>query len=170
MKYIFLILIMFLKITFVNAHQDTTIVKVKKEWGNFGIGASSVKIIKNTVGGINFGINYYRSVGNNFYQIGFDETFSVFGGNRIIGNINTGIGKRIFNKYFLGAGFIGPNFVFGKIRDDNKHFFTIGIASNIQIIFKPIKDFGIGTELFANLNFKVSTIGFRLILHISNAK
>lgn len=168
---IILLLVLTLQINCIGAIQDST--KFKKDWGNIGFGISSNKYLTQGMNDFNFGINYNRLIGKFCYQIGFNG--NIFDQTPYLNCINLNVGYRLFDRFYLLCGSIGPGLMWGhKLPGTNEtegdSFSTIGLSSNIQLIVKPLKDFGIGIELFSNINNINNNVGFRVAIHLSSGK
>lgn len=137
-------------------------------WVECGMGLSNI-YSNGKKPGISVGASYSHYLPKFCYQIGFDGGGSILSG-PTLSNIHFDFGKRLFNRYYLVGGFIGPAYMFGSTSEESNNFIfhTIGINTNIQLIFKPFFWFGLGTELFANICNKESTVGFRLVVHFTN--
>ncbi|MBI2269830.1 MAG: hypothetical protein HYU69_05665 [Bacteroidetes bacterium] len=169
---IILLLALTLQINCIGAVQDST--KFKKDWGNIGFGIASNKHLTQGMNDFNLGINYNRLIGKLCYQIGFNG--NIFAQTLYLNCINLNVGYRLFDRFYLLSGFIGPGFMWGnkKITSNSgiewPSYSSIGLSSNIQVIVKPLKDLGIGTEFFFNINHVQSNIGLRIVIHLSNGK
>lgn len=166
-----LLLALTLQIKCIAAVQDST--KFKKDWGNIGLGVSSNSYLTQGANDFNLGINYNRLLGKFCYQIGFNG--NAFSQAPYLNCINLNIGYRLFDRYYLVSGFVGPGFMWGHKRPDPNEteghsYSAIGLSSNIQLIIKPLKDLGIGIELFSNINNTNSNVGFRIVFHMSSGK
>jgi hypothetical protein len=163
--FIFLFLLTFFSKSSFSQIEDSTTMSLG--WVDIGVGLSNI-YSKPAQQGINLGLSYNHYLDKFCYQIGFDGNSNI--GSPTLDNINLDIGKRIFNRYYLISCFIGPAYMYGNTsaNSENFTFHTIGINSNIQLIFKPFFWFGLGTELFADVCNKESAIGFRLVAHFTN--
>jgi hypothetical protein len=166
-KKLTLIIIMVL-ISIASVKAQDSLKYVKREWANGGIGISYPRVFNGLIG-INLGLDYNHTLINNwYYQIGFNSSGSFLPADSSVNSLNFGIAKAMIDRYYLGAIFLGPAFMWGK--NANKTYTTVGIVANIQLLVKPLKDFGIGIELFSMLNPQVSSTGVRAVLHLSNGK
>ena len=161
--FLYFILFIMILTPFSSIAQDS--VKTFKWWYNSGRGVGTK--------GFHVGANYNFSIRKQYYQVGYNlGEYNLFGNTLHL--LNFGIGKRIIKRYFLLAGFIGPAYVWATENYFNNRsifmYSTIGLVSNLQLIFKPIKFLGVGIELYGNANFKQSTGGIRISFHISNNK
>ena len=160
-----------------------------KYWFNVGLGGQFVLHTS-------FSVNYNWSLNNYFAQVGYNSNGEVVGAfakifdpkpdyeeGYLIQAINFGMGTRNVKRYFSLASFIGPAFIWGEMPKTEerveggyeiyrtyKDFHSIGLVAQSQFIFKPIREFGVGIELYGNLN-KIRNIAcVRVIFHFNNAK
>ncbi len=124
---------------------------------------------------VNFDYNF--SVNNNFYKIGYlINGISLWNGGLTSNNhraINISIGKRLQTEWFQVAFFAGPSYVFGKKQisvDNDEKFNTIGLETDVQLLFKPANEVGIGIGLYGNLNFEKSFVGININITLGNGK
>jgi hypothetical protein len=142
----------------------------RHEWANLGLGTSSDKIF-NSIQGFNFGVNYNWMPGRITYQAGFNSTSKLNSGDALA-VLNAGVGKSLMNKTYLISLVAGPGLMWGKDFDEeiNKEnrFLTAGLSVNAQIIFKLIKNLGMGLELYTNLNPVQNASGIRISIQLNN--
>ena len=123
--------------------------------------------------------NYSFSIGNNFYKVGFlskgdSFPFEGFGSDNIlIRAIDISIGRRLQTEWFQASLFVGTSYVFGKkllINDSIEKFNTVGLETDIQLLFRPANEVGIGIGLYGNLNFIKNYAGININLTLGNGK
>ncbi len=76
-------------------------------------------------------------------------------------------GRRLTHSYFSTTVSGGPSLISGKEFSNNfskEPFTTIGLTTKVQSLLVTLPDFGIGTEVLANLNPKANIVGLRLII------
>lgn len=122
-------------------------------------------------------LNYTFSLGDNFFKVNSFGRGSILGGPGENGfrynSVDVSIGKRFQSEWFQATIFSGPAFVFGEQRQEhgnNNHFNTVGIQSDLQLLFRLANEVGIGIGLYSNLNFKSSFWGFNINITIGNGK
>jgi hypothetical protein len=150
------------------AKNDSTSSRGRKEWADIGLGSSSTDYFKTVPNDANFAFNYNRSFGKAYYQVGING--NVLTTTPYLSTVNVGIGNRLCSRYYLLSGFIGPAFMWGNKTETGTYFSTIGLSTTVQCILKPLRDLGIGIELYSNLNLIQSNAGLRVVLSISNGK
>lgn len=123
--------------------------------------------------------NYNFSLDNNFYKVGYltkgySFPFGGFGsGNILIRSIDISIGRRLQFEWFQASLFAGPSYVFGKkllITDSIEKFNTVGLETEIQLLFRPSNEVGIGIGLYGNINFIKNYVGININLTLGNGK
>jgi len=124
---------------------------------------------------VNFDYNF--SVNNNFYKIGYlINGISLWNGGLTSINhrvINISIGKRLQTEWFQLAFFAGPSYVFGKKQisvNNTAKFNTIGLETDLQLLFRPANEIGIGIGLYGNINFEKSFVGININITLGNGK
>lgn len=122
-------------------------------------------------------LNYSFSLGNNFYKAGYFHRTSIFGGvgrdGYLFNTIDISIGKRYQSEWFTASVFTGPSYVFGKKRAaffEHEKFYTAGLQSEIQLLFRPADEIGFGIGLYSNLNFERSIWGMNITITMGNGK
>jgi len=142
----------------------------RREWANLGLGTSTDKVFK-SIEGINISIDYHWMPKKITYQAGFNSTRKLNYGSSL-NVLNAGIGKSVMNKTFLLCFIAGPGLMFGRnIHEENleeEKFMTVGLTSKFEMIFKVIKNFGIGLELYTNVNSVQNTTGALIAIHLNN--
>ncbi len=137
-----------------------------------------------TVGGlinknVSLNFNYIFSSHNNFYKVGyfirggFSQNPSIGDDGYLYNSFDISIGKRLQTEWFQVAFFAGPSYVFGKkqISEDNdEKFNTIGLETDVQLLFRLANEVGIGIGLYGNLNFEKSFVGININITIGNGK
>ena len=128
---------------------------------------------------ITFNLNYSFSLGNNFYKVGYQTKgdgliWGGFGKNKyLFRSLDFSIGRRLQSKWFQASLFIGPSYVFGKkllMTNTVEDFSTIGLETDMQVLFRPANEVGIGIGLFGNLNFIKNSAGININLTLGNGK
>ncbi len=165
------ITIILLTLTFCSFSQDS--LKVKRDWSDFGFGTVSKGFFKSSAEAVNFTLNYNKQIGNAYYQAGINADLLTV--DPYLSAIYVGIGKRLYNRFYLLSGFISPAIMWGNKEENGDEFksapfTTVGLSVSVQCIFKPLKDLGLGFELYSNLNFVQSTSGVVLVINLSNGK
>jgi len=88
-------------------------------------------------------------------------------------SIDFSIGKRIQYEWFKASLFAGPAFVFGKrsvSHFDYEKFYTAGLEADVQLLFRPANEVGIGVSLFGNLNIIKNYSGVNFCITLGNGK
>ncbi len=151
----------------------------KVEWINLSTGAS-YPVYSRWGNGNNFSLNYQFGE-RIFYQAGLDMTQGLTGGtNYIVNTFHFSAGICDTSRHFLAAAFVGPSLNFGKARiPDVPGLITlwgqtnsIGLVLNGQIFFRipSAKEFGFGTEIYANFNNAINYYGIRFSLLFGNGQ
>ena len=67
---------------------------------------------------------------------------------------------------------VGPSIAHGKktYSETENFFWTAGLFTNSQFLFTPVKEIGIGIDMYANMNPKLSTFGSALVIVIEGHK
>lgn len=133
-----------------------------KGWFAFGFGPA-------------IGHNFSGAVTANFgreqvVQLALYATGDILGGGQSAMNVSIGR-SRVSRVYRLGA-FAGPALIVGEqeVRDERGRyrgldsFRTVGIVASGQLIFTPVKEIGVGLDLFTILNLQMSTAGLSIML------
>lgn len=161
-----------------NIYSQDSIPKVKKYWLDSGFGITN-RINNENYVAINFSLNYiqHKSV-YKLRLLGVSEfnLFSQSEGTLTIGGLT---GKHFSNKFFQISFLGGLGITFNRELTDNITGYTgsgwfssaiyetktstlISVPLEIEFIFKPIKFYGIGFSLFADLNSKQPSFGILL--------
>ncbi len=127
---------------------------------------------------VSFNLNYTFSPRDNFYKIGYfvrgGYFFPGIGADGYLYNsIDFSIGKRFQSEWFTAVFFAGPSYLFGEklISNNNKvNFNTIGLQTDVQLLFRPANEFGIGIGLYGNLNFEKNFAGININFTVGNGK
>ncbi len=114
-------------------------------WLAFGVGAASDDDVSVVLTG-NFGRE-------RFVQIGFHGSGSLLG-RREVSAYHVGAGISDVGRWHRTAIAIGPALVTGErlVGGEWDRFFTGGIVMSAQVIGTPIKEFGLGLDLFGHVN------------------
>ena len=126
-------------------------------------------------------LNYSFSLGNNFYKVGYfqrggfslSDTPTVGRDGYLYNTIDISIGKRFQSEWFQASVFAGPSYIYGKkrISQGNKEDYnTIGLGSDIQLLFRLADEVGVGVGLYGNLNFAKSYAGMNINITLGNGK
>ena len=142
-----------------------------KYWMTFGGGYIGENISGN--------LSYSFSLENNFYKVGWliQDEFHLFGGGSIItadfNSIDISVGKRFQSEWWQTTFFAGPSYVFGekKVSNSNKEKYnTVGLQTDIQLLFRLADEIGIGVGLWGNANFEKSRVGININITMGNGK
>lgn len=137
-----------------------------------------------TVGGwinkdVSLNLNYNFSLVNNFYKVGyfirggFSQNPSVGEDGYLFNSIDISIGKRLQSEWFQASVFGGPSYVFGQKRvssNDTEKYHTVGLETDIQLLFRVANEIGIGIGFYGNLNFTKNYGGININLTLGNGK
>lgn len=174
-KYLFALLILF---SFSSIYAQDSIPKVKKYWIDTGIGITS-KIDDQNYIAFNISLNYVQD--KSIYKLrllGITE-FNLFGQSESLVTFGALLGKHYTSKFFqisllggLGVTFneeLTTNVIgntgsswFSSSIYETKSSTLISIPLEIEFIFKPIKFYGIGVSLFADINSRKPYFGILL--------
>ena len=141
------------------------------QWANFGFGMSPENDI-NDIEGMNLGVNYNWMKSGITYQAGLSGTSKIISGaSQYV--LNAGIGKSYVSRHLLIGFIAGPGLMWGKTDEVNNdleetRFVKPGLAINAGIIFRPVKNFGIGCEFNSQWNTEQITSGLRFVIHLNN--
>jgi hypothetical protein len=143
------------------------------QWANIGFGISSGKI-KNSIDGYNIGVNYHWLHKRITYQAGLSGSSTLFPGASLYA-LNAGIGKTLVTKPVLLSLVAGPGITWGQYQDtDNNnisdHYVMPGIAITAEVIVRPVKNFGVGCEIYTNFTSEINSSGIRFVLHLNTSK
>lgn len=164
--------------SFVNIYSQENNNQIKKYWLGSGLGVTS-KINNEMYVAMNLSMNYVQN--STHYKLSFlgASEFEIFGqseGTLTVGGL---IGKHYSSKFtqisFLGGlginfseeltsnkiGTTGSGWFSSNIYETNKNT-SISIPLEIEFIFKPIKFYGIGVSLFADINSNKPFVGLLL--------
>ncbi len=137
-------------------------------WISLGVGTGADWDLASSVN-----LNYGRET---FFQCALHrlENFSIGNNPNHIHSVSVGIGHATVSPFSRLAFSAGLSFLFGKRYDDilekNTEFKTVGLLLNTQIAFTPIREAGIGLDMFINLNKEQKTGGVTLTLFIEGNK
>ncbi len=137
-----------------------------------------------TIGGwidrdVNLNFNYSFSLGPDFYKVGyfirggFSQNPIPSTNGYLYHSVDISIGKRLQSKWFQASLFAGPSYIFGEKRvaaNNNEKYNTIGLETDLQLLFRLADEVGIGLGLFGNLNFEKNFTGFDINLTLGNGK
>lgn len=126
-------------------------------------------------------ISYSFSLGDNFYKVGYllhnvSKHSWISSGNSENADINAisiSVGKRFQSEWWETTFFVGPAYVFGENdfpNVNNEKYDTIGLQTEMQILFRYANEFGIGVGLWGNLNLNNSYVGVNINLTLGNGK
>ncbi|MBD3223926.1 MAG: hypothetical protein GF313_04305 [Caldithrix sp.] len=139
-----------------------------KGWMAFGLGTAVNWDFSYSVN-----LNYGREL---FFQGAFHRVENIsFGSDpNHINAISLGIGSSKVSRFGRLAFSPGLSFVFGKNYNDrldkNSKFTSIGLLLNTQATFTPIKEVGMGLDMFMNLNKEEKFAGVVLTVFIEGNK
>lgn len=173
-----LLLTFLITLNLLNSYCQDSIPKNKKYWLDSGFGVTN-KIDDEIYAALNLSLNYIQN--KSVYKLrllGISE-FNIFGQSESAVSIGALTGKHFSNKFFqisflggLGITFnheltdnvigrTGSGFLSSSIYETQKNT-LISFPLEIEFIFKPIKFYGIGVSLFADINSKKSSFGIML--------
>jgi len=124
-------------------------------------------------------LNYSFSYHGFFYKVGYltkgeSFPFGGFNGNNLhIRSIDISVGKRLQSEWFQTSLFAGPSYVFGEkllITDSIEKFNTVGLETDVQLLFRLADEVGVGIGLYGNLNFVKNYVGININLTLGNGK
>lgn len=140
-----------------------------KYWLTLGVGAINTTVSVNG--------NYTFSLGDYFYKAGYMYRAGFFGGfgddGYTFNTIDVSIGKRFQSEWFQLNAFTGPSFVLGKKRAaviNYEKYYTAGLQTEVQLLFRPANEIGFGIGLFNNLNFEKTYTGINLTITLGNGR
>lgn len=153
--------------------QETTINKTDRGWFTIGVGTGTRHNIS-TVINANFGRKhvfqwtYYRSQNvdlDRLITLGKPDNLNSFAVSYCFSAVSR------YKRLAISA---GPSFVFGKITEDNfevrDDFRVIGLLLNLQTIFSPIKEIGVGLDFYYNFNPVIHFGGVALTFVVEDYK
>jgi hypothetical protein len=125
--------------------------------------------------GITFDADYSFSIGDNFYKVGYLSKGSFWSdspseeGQHFFRSINISIGKRFLTEWFQASLFCGPSYVYGNSYN-NDSFNAIGLATQVQLLFRLADEIGIGVGMQGNLNFVKNFGAIYVNISLGNGK
>ena len=137
-----------------------------KYWMTFGFMFMNENISGN--------LGYSFSIGENFYKVGVlakNEDF--FSPKYKFRSIDISFGKRFISEWWQTSFFAGPSYVFGdnSTSNGNKEIYeSIGLQTDIQLLFRLADEIGIGVGLWGNVNFEKSLVGINVNITLGNGK
>ncbi len=168
MKRYFLLLSILYSISLLQAQEKETDYKYWMTLGGMFVGEN-----------VSGNIGYCFSLGTNFYKVGYliQDKFRSFGGGSVetadFNSIDISIGKSFQTEWWQVAFFVGSSYVFGAksiSNDFRENYDTIGLQTDIQLLFRYANELGIGLGLWGNINIKNSSAGVNINLTIGNGK
>ena len=105
------------------------------------------------VGEDNYGLSWFLSANfgrEQFVQLGVTSSSSILG-RSYYSAVNLGAGYSISDRIGRIATSTGPVFVWGEEhpdKDNGRYFRSVGLFSNLQINITPVKEMGLGLDLF----------------------
>lgn len=163
------LLTIFLLIVFFSNSKAQEIDSNYKYWMTYGF-----MVYERTVTG---NLSYSFSLGENFYKVGYIGRGGFMGGLTDGGythkSVAISVGKRTQSDWFQGALFIGPSYVFGERKTfagNHENYKTIGLQSDLQLLFRLADEVGFGVGLFGNINFVRSFSGVNINITLGNGK
>tara|TARA_R110002111_G_scaffold174271_1_gene239801 strand:- start:596 stop:1150 length:555 start_codon:yes stop_codon:yes gene_type:complete len=172
------LLVLLIICSFSNLYSQDSIPKIKKYWIDSGIGITT-KIDDQNYLAFNMSLNYVQNKA--MYKLRFlgVTEFNLFGQSESVVTIGALIGKHYSNK-FLQISFLGglgiavneeltTNIIgstgsgwFSSSLYETKKSTSLSIPLEIEFFFKPIKFYGIGISLFADINSSKPSFGILL--------
>jgi hypothetical protein len=142
-----------------------------KGWMTAGLGGTET----NYNLGISLTANYGRT---HFWQLalnGSDKLYLFSNDNRIeMISLSISRGYSVSSRWSRLAWAAGPAIVildqYNDVKDCDEHLKDLGFVFNAQYYLTPIKEMGIGIELYGNLNRTQSVSGMRIILALEGNK
>ncbi len=164
MKFFFIVLLVFMPVYLISAQEEDT---TYKYWMTLGVGAINTTL--------NF--NYSFSIADNFYKVNYLKRGGLFTrtgrDGYLYNSFDISIGKRLQSKWFQGSLFTGPSYILGEKKitpGNNEKFNTIGLETDLQLLFRLANEVGIGIGLYGNLNFEKNYSGININLTLGNGK
>jgi hypothetical protein len=173
-----IILLFFLVTTSVLCQEkDTTY----KYWMTFSLGGWPTErvVVPHSAYSFSYHNKYYKIA---YFSWGrdwpFEPPLSALPNSYILRSLSVSIGKRYRSNWFEASGFIGPSFVYGKkglYYDSNhnaidKKVYSPGIEAEVQFLFRPAKEVGMGVGFYADMNFLKNFAGAMVTLTLGNGK
>ncbi|HET6569435.1 MAG TPA: hypothetical protein VFG50_15815 [Rhodothermales bacterium] len=88
-----------------------------------------------------------------------------------VGAFSIAIGRSRVNRWARIAATAGPALVFGtNYSSTRSHYTTLGVLANLQGSLTPIKELGVGLDLYANLNLEKSAVGAGITIVLEGNK
>ena len=163
MKFFLLAFLIFIPLCLISAQEDSTY----KYWMTLGVG------VINT----NINLNYSFSIADNFYKVAYLKRGGLLtrtGKDGYLYNaVDISIGKRLKSEWFQTSLFVGPSYIFGEKNvtpGKYERFNTVGLETDLQLLFRLANEIGIGIGLYGNFNFKNNYSGINVILTFGNGK
>jgi len=128
---------------------------------------------------VTLNLSYNFALGENFYKVSYQKKGdAILGGgfnhsDFLFREIDISIGKRLQFEWFQASLFTGPSYVYGKRRFRNSRiekFDTVGLETDIQLLFRPANEIGLGIGLYGSLNFIKNYAGININLTFGNGK
>lgn len=128
---------------------------------------------------VSMNLSYSFSLNGSFYKVGyfirggFSQNPTVGNNGFLFNSVDVSFGKRLQSEWFQISAFIGPSFVFGTERtssDTLEKFNTAGIETDLQFLFRPANEIGIGISFYGNANFMKNFTGININLTLGNGK
>ena len=129
--------------------------------------------------GATLNLSYSFNIGHNFYKAGYSAKGDILHTSVPAKDgyqyqaVDVSIGKRWQSEWFQAALFAGPAYVFGKKRityGNNEDYHTVGLNTDLQLLFRLANEVGIGVGLYGNVNFDHSYAGINVNFAIGNGK
>ena len=148
-------------------------------WMTLGAGAV------NGSDGVDLHASYSFARQQTAFQLAYDYTGALWGGDDWASTLSAGIGRRTTGRAFLMAQFVGPALTY-RVREPAEVLVPPGVpypfqpsrrlhpglAANAQFYVKPLAfvlpEVGVGMEVFGNLNMVQTFYGLRLSLVVHN--
>lgn len=151
-----------------------SIKKHSLQWANIGVGFS-FPTTSNSIKGPEIGLNYNWLIKKVTLQFNASHTqkLSLSSSPLVLNVVGIGIGRNIVKGFYNVGIIIGPGIMWGQENlgyDYEKKYVNAGVSLSAQLIGKPIKNFGLGFELFAHMNKDFNSTGAKFILHFNTQK
>lgn len=108
------------------------------------------------------------------FGVSINQRFSLFSSPPITGALNSGIGRRLhFGRLSQSAFFVGPAVVVAEHLQSGsgkRIHLTGGVVGSFQAFVKPLAAWGLGIELYGNVNPIRSYAGIRIGILIGNKR
>jgi hypothetical protein len=149
--------------------------KKLKYYNNWLTGGAGIQqnLTYNRKYGFAGGVDYHFHIKHHYFQLGTVITGEKFGSYDNY-NFHLGYGKRLEDKDFHAAAFLGVSYSTGYAKVDSsgryeRPFKEPGVYIEGQVIKKITYDVGIGISVFGNYCQEQSIIGGRVIIYFSGA-